>query len=204
VSLPTLLAAEGGSSAESLFAVRAANQLLVAAIACLTVDRPLSSLPFGTGAALAGWSESSAESGTSEASGAPEASEASAEEVLDLPIWSAGRGTGGWLAEACPFASRSAPWSPPRFTLPVSTLLRDELITSFSAVASTVPSSGSISRPDGATIRDGSVARPALSTPSSSVTTGPLLLSAEPIRPRAIRPSCRKSGCGTPGPPCRR
>lgn len=169
MSLPALLAAEAGSSAESLFAVRAANQLLVAAIACLTVDRPPSSLPFGTGAALAGWSELSGESGASEASGA---SEGSAEEVFGLPIWSAGSGTDGWLAEACPFASTSVPWSPPRFTLPVSTLLRDELITSFSAVASTVPSSGSMSRPDGATIRDGSVARPALSTPSSSVTTG--------------------------------
>ena len=53
-SLESLLSAEADSSAESLFAARAANQLLVAAIACLTVCRPLSSLPFGTGAVLSG------------------------------------------------------------------------------------------------------------------------------------------------------
>ena len=53
-SLESLLAAGADSSAESLFAVRAVNQLLVAAIACLTVCRPLSILPFGTGAVLSG------------------------------------------------------------------------------------------------------------------------------------------------------
>jgi hypothetical protein len=89
VSLPALLAAVAGSSAESLFVVREVNQLLVAAIACLTACRPLSSFPFGAGVAMSGWPPSSTEPGRSGASAA------SAAELFDLPIWSAGRGTRG-------------------------------------------------------------------------------------------------------------
>jgi hypothetical protein len=176
---------------ESLFADRALNQLFAAVAACRTAWRPLSSMPFGDPSALPGLAPSSGES----------------DKLLDLPIPSAGNGTGCGLRVAVPSAAAEFTLSAAALpaALPASAvsapelaefsassvtalasargvpesdepggLVRGDDMTSLSAVASTVSSSGSISRPDGATIREGSVARPALSTPSSSVPKVPL------------------------------
>lgn len=63
---------------ESLFADRALNQLFAAVAACRTAWRPLSSMPFGDPSALSGLAPSSGES----------------DKLFDLPIPSAGNGTG--------------------------------------------------------------------------------------------------------------
>jgi hypothetical protein len=179
---------------ESLFADRALNQLFAAVAACRTAWRPLSSMPFGDPSALPGLALSSGES----------------DKLLDLPIPSAGNGTGCWVRVAVPSAAAEFTLSAAALlalpaALPASVvsapelaefstssvtalasargvpesdepggLVRGDDMTSLSAVASTVSSSGSISRPDGATIREGSAACPALSTPSSSVPKVPL------------------------------
>jgi hypothetical protein len=162
---------------ESFFADRVVSQLLAAAIAW----RPLSSMPFGD-VAPSGSSLSSGEFGESR------------EELLCLPISSAGNGgTGDWLraavrsltsasalsarsgAELAEFSSSSFAALAPDCAaseLDDFDLVRDEDMTSLSTVASAVCSSESISRPRGATIRDGSVTFPASSTPSSSIPTG--------------------------------
>ncbi len=92
---PAVPAAAAGSGSESLLPDpdREVNQLLVAAIACRTACRPLSTLPFDDAAASSGWSPSSfGESGDSTE---PAEADESAEELFDLPISSAGSGTRG-------------------------------------------------------------------------------------------------------------
>ena len=75
-------------AAGSAFAERAVNQLFVAAIACRTAWRPVSSLPFPDPAPFS----RSPLSRVPRVSGVPEDS---AEEIFGLPIASAGNGTGG-------------------------------------------------------------------------------------------------------------
>jgi len=158
-------------AAGSAFAERAVNQLFVAAIACRTAWRPLSSLPFPDPVPFS----RSPLSRASRVSGVPEDS---GEELFGLPIASAGNGTGGWSCEA-PLASASA-WALSAFPAaprPLSELVRDEDIALLSTTAFAVSPSGSAFWPGGATIRGGSVARPASSTPSSLVPIGaPLYL----------------------------
>jgi hypothetical protein len=151
-------------SGESLFADRALNQLFAAVAACRTAWRPLSSMPFGVPSASPGLAPSSGESDAG---------------FLGLPIPSAGNGTDRWVRVAAPsaaaeFALSAAALPASAVSVPELAEFSTSLVTALAAVASTVSSSGSIPRPDGATIREGSVARPALSTPSSSVPKVPL------------------------------
>ena len=152
--------------AGSAFAERAVNQLFVAAIACRTAWRPLSNLPFPDPVPFS----RSPLSRASRVAGVPEDSD---EELFGLPIASAGNGTGGWSCEA-PSASASALSAFPAAPRPLSELVRDGDIALLSTTASAVSPSGSASWPGGATIRGGSVARPASSTPSSLCPLVPL------------------------------
>jgi hypothetical protein len=224
VPSPGWLVADG-----PVFVARAANQLFVAAIACLTAWRPLSSTPLPDPAPSPrrSWSAfSPAEPAAAEA--APVAARKPALgvfELFGLPISSAGNGTGAGLDPGAPGApaapepedeeaadegaedegeevepsvtassgSGSAPFWPTAALAAdrdvpdaddadrdVPDRVRDEDMVPLSSMDSAVSASGSTSCPDGATITDGSVARPASSTPSSSVPNGaPFVPSAE-------------------------
>jgi hypothetical protein len=161
------------------------NQLVVAATACRTAWRPLSSTALAAVAAPPASPERPSPSAESAAEPEAEAeadSEADPEpaeptgEPFGLPISSAGNGTrveNSVRPDASPLPEVSTSFSP---SVPVSAAL----------------TSGSMSRPGGATITGGSVVRPASSTPSSSVPKLlPFVPSAETIRLWASRRCCQ-------------
>jgi hypothetical protein len=203
---------------ESVFNERA-NQLLVAAIACLTAWRPVSSMPL-PGPALSPPGSSSgfspAFSAAGPALGTARKPAPGVFERFRLLISSAGNGTRTWPdaaaspsapeaglpapaglgtsddgeeASAASVTASSGTGSAPLLLAAalaadrdvpdaddadrdVPDRARDEDMVPLSSIVSAVSASGSTSWPDGATITDGSVARPASSTPSSSVPNG--------------------------------
>ncbi len=199
-------AGEPLADGESAFAAARANQLFVAAIACLTAWRPLSSTLFGPvklPARPVDGGDSLAVSPAADAACDGSVSAALPLEPLGLPISSAGNGTGAWrgagassesagsakstesaestesAAAGLPSPSRPAACGsgrdvpdPAAADREVPGPVRDEDMNPFSVIVSAVSVSGSISRPGGTTITEGSVARPASSTPSSSVPNG--------------------------------
>jgi hypothetical protein len=189
--------------------------LFVAAIACRTAWRPVSSMPLPEPAASPRRSWSGFSLAFSLAFSAAEPALVAARKpapgvfgLFGLPIPSAGNGTGAWLdaaagedadgedagasvtassgAGSAPFwmaavlaADREVPDADDA-DRDVPDRARDEDMVPLSSIVSAVSASGSTSWPDGATITDGSVARPASSTPSSSVPNGaPFVPSAE-------------------------
>jgi hypothetical protein len=155
--------------------------VIVCRLACRPLSCPLSAVPPATGCA---------------------------ERAFGLAIVSAGSGTAvpaPGSGESCPVLPRSVL---PRSVLPASVLpasaeepllaplarcavperelpdlVRDDDMMLLSTTASVASPSGSASRPGGARMRGGCVARPASSTPSSSVLTGaPLYLFVDTIR----------------------
>jgi hypothetical protein len=188
----------------SVFSERA-NQLFVAAIACRTAWRPVSSTPLPDPPV----SPRRSSSGFSLTFSAAEPALAAARKpapgvfgLFGLPIPSAGNGGAGdegagdegagasvtpssgagsapfWVA-AVLAADREVPDADDA-DRDVPDRARDEDMVPLSSIVSAVSAPGSTSWPDGATITDGSVARPASSTPSSSVPNGaPFVPSAE-------------------------
>jgi hypothetical protein len=145
-------------SEASLFA-DGLNQLVVAAMACLTAWRPLSSTPLAVETRPSEWPSLSFGSAADPLLPVSDSVTRCAGPFF-LPISSAGNGTRLEESSAAPpLWCDEAPFE----------AMASSDMTSFSVTASGALTSGSISRPGGATIRGGSGARPASSTPSSSV-----------------------------------
>jgi hypothetical protein len=152
------VAAASSESEASLFA-DGLNQLVVAAMACLTAWRPLSSTPLAVETRPSEWPSLSFGSAADPSLAASDSVTRCAGPFF-LPISSAGNGTRlDESSAAPPLWCDEAPFE----------VVASSDITSFSVTASGALTSGSMSRPGGATIRGDSGARPASSTQSSSV-----------------------------------